>query len=106
MKSTNRRLFAATAISAAIGMAFSMGGAVAADKDMSDMPQAVKDNMARAKANKLEKCFGISKAGLNDCAQGAHSCVGQATRDSDPGSFVLLPQGDCQKIAGGKTSAS
>ena len=106
MKDTNRRLFAATALSAAMGMAMAMTGAPAIAADMKDMPQAVKDNMVRAQANKLEKCFGITKAGLNDCAEGAHSCVGQATRDRDPASFVLLPQGDCQKIAGGKTTAS
>lgn len=108
MKSTNRRLFAATALSAAIGMALAMTGspASAQTQNMKDMPQAVKDNMARAMANKLEKCYGIAKAGLNDCAEGAHSCVGQATRDRDPGSFVLLPQGDCQKIAGSKSTAS
>ncbi|MBI1285416.1 MAG: DUF2282 domain-containing protein [Thiobacillus sp.] len=106
MKSTNRRLFAATALSAAMGIAMAMTGTPASAADMKEMPQAVKDNMARAKANHLVKCYGVSKAGLNDCAEGAHSCVGQSTRDRDPASFVLLPQGDCQKIAGGKTSAS
>lgn len=106
MKNANRRLFAATALSAAMGMAMAMTGVPASAADMKDMPQAVKDNMERAKAGKLEKCFGITKAGLNDCAEGAHSCVGQATRDRDPASFVLLPAGDCNKIAGGKTTAS
>ena len=106
MKDTNRRLFAATALSAAMGMAMPMTSVPASAADMKDMPQVVKINMDRAHINKLEKCFGITKAGLNDCAEGAHSCVGQATRDRDPASFVLLPQGDCLKIAGGKTSAS
>ncbi len=52
-----------------------------------------------------EKCYGISKAGRNDCAAGAHSCAGQATRAMDKASFVYLPKGACSKIAGGSTAA-
>jgi uncharacterized membrane protein len=51
-----------------------------------------------------EKCYGIAKAGHNDCAAGAHSCAGQSTRNNDKTSFVYLPAGDCSKIAGGGTS--
>ena len=61
--------------------------------------------MERMTKNNLEKCYGVAARAKNDCAEGAHSCVGQSTRDREPGSFVLLPKGDCQKIAGGKTSA-
>lgn len=52
-----------------------------------------------------EKCYGIAKAGRNDCAAGAHSCAGQATRPMDKTSFVYLPAGACSKIAGGSTTA-
>jgi len=52
-----------------------------------------------------EKCYGIAKAGRNDCAAGAHSCAGQATRPMDKASFVYLPQGACSKIASGSTTA-
>ena len=52
-----------------------------------------------------EKCYGIAKAGKNDCAAGAHSCAGQATRNGDKASFVYLPTGACSKIVGGSTSA-
>jgi uncharacterized membrane protein len=52
-----------------------------------------------------EKCYGIAKAGKNDCAAGAHSCAGQATQSTDKDSFVYLPSGACSKIAGGSTSA-
>jgi len=51
-----------------------------------------------------EKCYGISKAGKNDCAAGAHSCAGQSTRNKDKASFVYLPTGACEKIAGGSTN--
>lgn len=48
-----------------------------------------------------EKCYGVAKAGKNDCAAGAHSCAGQATKDFDKASFVELPKGACAKLAGG-----
>lgn len=52
----------------------------------------------------MEKCFGIAKAGKNDCAtkKSAHSCAGQATKDRDPNDFVAVPKGTCDKIAGGQ----
>jgi uncharacterized membrane protein len=52
-----------------------------------------------------EKCYGVAKAAKNDCAAGAHSCAGQATRDMDKTSFVYLPKGACAKIAGGSLKA-
>jgi uncharacterized membrane protein len=106
----NRYLLAASTLSSAVGLALAMQAAPiqaqGMKKEMGDMPQVVKDNMARAMANKLEKCYGINKVAKNDCAEGAHSCAGQATQARDPKSFVLLPAGDCSKIQGGKTTAS
>ena len=103
----DRRLFAGSVLSAAVGLALGMQGLTvqAQGMDMSKAPQAVKDNMMKMQANKLEKCYGINAAAKNDCAEGAHSCAGQATQTRDPKSFVLLPAGDCSKIQGGKTSA-
>jgi uncharacterized membrane protein len=49
-----------------------------------------------------ERCYGVAKAGLNDCAAGAHSCAGQSTRNFDKASFVYLPHGACGKLAGGQ----
>jgi uncharacterized membrane protein len=54
-----------------------------------------------AQAQDTEQCFGIAKAGKNDCKAGAHDCAGKSTADSDPQSFVLVPVGTCEKIAGG-----
>ncbi|OIQ91069.1 hypothetical protein GALL_270350 [mine drainage metagenome] len=50
----------------------------------------------------MEKCYGVAKAGKNDCASGAHSCAGQAVKDFDPASFVAVPKGLCAKLAGGR----
>jgi len=99
----NRRAFGATALSAAVGLALAMQ---ALPTLAQDMPQIVKDNMARMEAGHLEKCYGINAVAKNDCAEGAHSCAGQATQARDPKSFVLLPGGDCGKIAGSSLTAS
>lgn len=105
----NRYVLAASTLSTAVGLALAIQASPSQAQgkmDMSKMPQAVKDNMARMEKNKLEKCYGINAAARNDCAEGAHSCAGQATKARDSKSFVLLPAGDCSKIQGGKTTAS
>jgi uncharacterized membrane protein len=65
-------------------------------------------NMAFAEdaAMSKEKCYGVVKAGANDCAaaNGSHSCAGQAKVDGDGGSFVALPKGVCEKLVGGSTT--
>jgi uncharacterized membrane protein len=58
-----------------------------------------------AQPSGYEKCYGVAKAGKNDCSAGAHSCAGQATENSDKASFVYLPTGACEKLAGGSTSS-
>jgi uncharacterized membrane protein len=101
----NHRLLAASALSTAIGLAFA-AQAPAVRAQGANPPQIVKDNMARMAAQKLEKCYGINAVAKNDCAEGVHSCAGQATVARDTKSFVLLPGGDCGKIQGGKLTAS
>ena len=64
------------------------GTSTAADKPMADQPAT-------------ETCFGVAKAGKNDCAAGTHSCAGQSTKDMDKSSFVEVPAGVCGKLAGG-----
>lgn len=53
-----------------------------------------------------EKCYGIAKAGQNDCAtaSGSHSCAGQAKTDKDAREWKYVAKGTCVK-AGGKTAA-
>jgi uncharacterized membrane protein len=103
----NKYVMAASTLSSAIGLALALQALPAQAqtqgmKDMSGMPQIVKDNMARMQKDKLEKCYGINAVSKNDCAEGAHSCAGQATQARDSKSFVMLPAGDCSKIQGGK----
>jgi uncharacterized membrane protein len=51
-------------------------------------------------AGATEKCFGIAKAGKNDCSTAKHACNGQSTVDFDPTDFKLVPKGDCEKLSG------
>lgn len=102
----HRRTLAGSALTAALGLLALSAGVPVQAQDASKLPKVVQDNMARAKAHKLEKCYGINAAGKNDCAEGAHSCAGQSNGARDPKSFVLLPAGDCGKIAGGSTKAA
>jgi uncharacterized membrane protein len=105
----NRYLLAASTLSTAVGLALAiqaLPGQAQGKMDLSKMPQVVQDNMARMEKNKLEKCYGINAAAKNDCAEGAHSCAGQATKPRDAQSFVLLPAGDCFKIQGGKLKSA
>jgi uncharacterized membrane protein len=92
----NRYLVAASTLSAAVGLALVLQAPVRA----ADMSTPAMDNAAK---DKLEKCYGINAVAKNDCAAGSHSCAGQATMARDPKSFVLIPAGDCAKIAGGTT---
>ncbi|NOZ36465.1 MAG: DUF2282 domain-containing protein [Gammaproteobacteria bacterium] len=53
----------------------------------------------------MEKCYGIVKAGMNDCGSSGHACAGQASKDRAATDWVYVPKGVCKKIAGGKTKA-
>ena len=52
-----------------------------------------------------EKCYGIAKAGQNDCGTAKHSCAAQGAKvDNDPMEWKYVPKGTCEKM-GGKTTA-
>ncbi|MDH4275934.1 MAG: DUF2282 domain-containing protein [Gammaproteobacteria bacterium] len=48
----------------------------------------------------MEKCYGVVKAGKNDCKTATNACQGQAAKDYEPTAFIALPKGTCEKIAG------
>ena len=52
-------------------------------------------------AEEKENCYGVAKAGHNDCQTANTSCAGTSTVDNQGDSFVALPQGVCDKLAGG-----
>ena len=57
-----------------------------------------------AKSQPKDKCYGIAKAGQNDCGTARHSCAGKAARDNAADEWKYVPKGTCDKM-GGKTTA-
>jgi uncharacterized membrane protein len=49
-----------------------------------------------------EKCYGIAKAGKNDCAANGHACAGQS-KSADKKEWIKVPVGTCDRIVGGST---
>lgn len=47
-----------------------------------------------------EKCYGIAKAGQNDCGTAKHACAGSAKTDNDPTEWKYVAAGTCEKIGG------
>ena len=82
----NTRLIASSALASVLAMGL-VAGAHAAD-----------DTKGK------EKCFGIAKAGSNDCANlsGSHSCAGQSKNAMGADEWNYVAQGTCAKL-GGKT---
>ena len=50
----------------------------------------------------MEKCWGVSKAGQNDCGSNktSHSCAGQSKKDYDANDFKAVKTGTCEKMGG------
>ncbi|WP_048441322.1 DUF2282 domain-containing protein [Caenimonas sp. SL110] len=55
-----------------------------------------------AAAQEKEKCYGIAKAGMNDCANltGSHSCAGQAKVSDDAAEWKYVAKGTCKTMNG------
>ena len=60
---------------------------------------------AQAQAKPKEKCYGVSKAGQNECAAGKHSCSGSSRVYNDPTAWKLVAKGTCEKLGGKLTPA-
>jgi uncharacterized membrane protein len=48
-----------------------------------------------------EKCYGIAKAGKNDCQTANSSCAGTSKRDGQADAWIYMPAGACGKVVGG-----
>ncbi len=82
MKTSNKIL-----LSSALALAVAGIGHASADSEMK---------------MKKEKCYGVAKAGKNDCAaEGNNSCAGTSTIDGDKAAFLAVPKGLCAKLNGG-----
>jgi len=55
---------------------------------------------------KYEKCYGVAKAGMNDCFTATNSCAGTVTTDNSAAAWIYVPQGTCKKLTGGSLEPS
>ncbi|HXV23909.1 MAG TPA: DUF2282 domain-containing protein [Alphaproteobacteria bacterium] len=53
---------------------------------------------------KAEKCYGVVKAGKNDCQTANSSCAGTSRRDGQADAWIYVPAGSCERIVGGSLS--
>ena len=84
-------------------LASALATAVAAPALMSAQE---KGKPAPAPSFKAEKCYGIAKAGKNDCAStGNNSCGATSKVNSDPRAWIYVPAGYCERIVGGSLKA-
>lgn len=82
----NKTAMLATAVAAAVGASLAAAPAAAADQ-------------------KMEKCYGVAKAGANDCQTATSSCAGTSKVDGQKGAWLLVPAGLCERLVGGSKSA-
>lgn len=82
MKNLNSVIAAAMSSALAVGMLAASGTAVAEKPAM-------------------EKCYGIVKAGKNDCQTAKSSCAGTSKEDGQKDAWIFVPKGTCDKIVGG-----
>jgi uncharacterized membrane protein len=64
---------------------------------------AAASQVQAAEDKKMEKCYGVVKAGKNDCAdlKQSHSCAGEAKVNGGKSEWVYLPKGTCEKLVNG-----
>lgn len=68
--------------------ALTVAGAVATALAATAVPAAAQEN---------EKCFGVAKAGENDCAAGpGTTCAGTSSVDYQGNAWSLVPAGTCE----------
>jgi uncharacterized membrane protein len=93
MKNLKRSIAVTGAITTALFLATS--GALAAD-EMSKSDDKTKP----------EKCYGVAKAGKNDCAAGpGTSCAGSSKTDAQGDAWTYVLAGTCDKLVGGSLTA-
>lgn len=61
-----------------------------------------------ALAAEKEKCYGIAKAGQNDCGgkYAKHACAGQSKTDFDKNDWKYVDKGSCEKMGGALKAAA
>jgi uncharacterized membrane protein len=99
------RAYVSSALAAAVALVLATPGGQVRAADPA-MEQMMKESEAAMQAGKIEKCYGVAKAGKNDCQTATASCAGSSTQDFDKSAFIALPTGTCDKLAGGNLTSS
>ncbi|MGX9218301.1 MULTISPECIES: DUF2282 domain-containing protein [unclassified Massilia] len=60
---------------------------------------AAQDQMGVPKADQ-EACYGVAKAGQNDCGTATHGCAGVAKVDNDANEWKFVAKGTCTQLGG------
>lgn len=60
----------------------------------------------QASAAEMEKCYGVVKAGKNDCQTANSACAGTSKTDGQKDAFVAVPKGTCEKLVGGSLESA
>ena len=60
---------------------------------------------AQAQGN-IEKCYGVSTAGKNDCQTATSSCAGTSKKDAQNDAWLSVPKGTCEKIVGSRLTGA
>jgi uncharacterized membrane protein len=97
---------AATGICNPLSRSFSMNQRLIVSSALASVLAMGLLSAAQAADDGKEKCFGVAKAGKNDCSNlsGSHSCAGQAKADNMPDDWKAVAKGTCKQM-GGKTEA-
>ena len=77
-------------LASAIAAAISLAGQAPAEGGLAPVPKY--DH---------EKCYGIAKAGKNDCQTANSSCAGTSKRNAQGDAWIYVPQGSCDKVVNG-----
>lgn len=81
----NKRKLVNTALAAIVSVGLTGGVAVTAS--------------AESHSNKPVKCYGVAKAGQNDCGvPGGHGCAGQAKTNYDTKEWKYLTPSKCKQM--------
>lgn len=63
-------------------------------------------NLVAETSADTEKCYGVVKAGMNDCATATASCASSSTKDNQADAFIFVPKGLCEKLTNGHLTAT
>ena len=95
---------AASALIAAAALSACSGGS---NEATSEKAEATSSEVTEVAAAEKEKCFGIAKAGENDCKAGeGTSCAGTSVLDYQGNAWKYTETGDCEAMGGSLTEVA